>query len=255
MELQRPRVTPVLPQWDLGIVLEALSKAPYEPLRDASFKHLTLKTVFLLAMASAGWRSELQALRFDPNYIQFKPKGAGVTLYFSSEFMRKNQKPNQVNDPWCIPAVPTGKSEFGAPNSNCPVRALRYYHRYLTEHPELRKDRRSLFVPIKDNNAGKELSASTISRWICMTIVDSHAAIQNSRNLSGSVKAHEVRAVATSLQLFNKVDLHSVMKAGRWASGGTFTSFYLRDLCPQADSLQRAGPIVAAGDFIRISSS
>ena len=26
MELQRPRVTPVLPQWDLGIVLEALSK-------------------------------------------------------------------------------------------------------------------------------------------------------------------------------------------------------------------------------------
>ena len=32
MELQRPRVMPVLPQWDLGIVLEALSKPPYEPL-------------------------------------------------------------------------------------------------------------------------------------------------------------------------------------------------------------------------------
>ena len=57
-------------------------------------------------------------------------------------------------------------------------------------------------------------------------IVDSHAAIQDSKNLSGSVKAHEVRAVATSLQPFNKVDLHSVMKAGRWSSGGTFTSFY-----------------------------
>ena len=86
----------------------------------------------------------------------------------------------------------TAKTEFG---TNCPVRALRYYHRYLTEHPELRKDRRRLFVPIKDNkdnNAGKELSASTISRWICTTIVDSHAAIQNSRNLSGSVKAHQV---------------------------------------------------------------
>ena len=253
MELQRPRVTPILPHWDLGIVLEALSKPPYEPLREASFKHLTLKTVFLLAMASAGRRSELHALRFDQNYIQFKPKGAGVTLYFSPEFMRKNQKPNQVNDPWYISAVPTGKPEFGA--SNCPVRALRYYHRYLTEHPELRKDRLRLFVPIKDNNAGKELSASTISRWICTTIVDSHAANQNSKNLSGSVKAHEVRAVATSLQLFNKVDLHTVMKAGRWSSGSTFTSFYLRDLCSQADTLQRAGPIVAAGDIIRISSA
>ena len=252
MELQRPRATPVLPQWDLGVVLEALNKPPYDPLRESSFKHLTLKTVFLLAMASAGRRSELHALRFDQNYIQFKPKGAGVTLYFSPEFMRKNQKPIQVNDPWYIPAIPTGKPEFGAPN--CPVRALRYYHRYLTEHPELRKDRRRLFVPIKDNNAGKELSAPSISRWICTTIVDSHAAIQDSKNLSGSVKAHEVRAVATSLQLSNKADLHSVMKARRWSSGGTFTSFYLRDLCPQAESLQRAGPIVAAGDIVKIST-
>ena len=79
MELQRPRLTPVLPQWDLGIVLEALSKPPYEPLRQASLKHLTLKTVFLLAMALGGRRSELQALVFDPQCIQFKPKGAGVT--------------------------------------------------------------------------------------------------------------------------------------------------------------------------------
>ena len=155
MELQRPRATPVLPQWDLGVVLEALNKPPYEPLREASFKHLTLKTVFLLAMASAGRRSELHALRFDQNYIQFKPKGAGVTLYFSPEFMRKNQKPNQVNDPWYIPAIPTGKPEFGAPN--CPVRALHYYHRYLTEHPELRKDRRRLFVPIKDKTPVRSL--------------------------------------------------------------------------------------------------
>ena len=74
---------------------------------------------------------------FDQKYIQFKPKGAGVTLYFSPKFMRKNQKGNQVNSPWYIPVVPTGNSEFGAPN--CPVRALLYYHRYLTEHPEWRR--------------------------------------------------------------------------------------------------------------------
>ena len=78
MELQRPRIAPVLPQWDLGIVLEALSKAPYEPLWEASLRHLTLKTIFLPAIASAGRPSELQALVFEPQYIQFKPKGAGV---------------------------------------------------------------------------------------------------------------------------------------------------------------------------------
>ena len=74
MELQRPRLIPVLLQWDLGIVVEALTKPPYEPLREASLKHMTLKIVFLLSMASAGRRSELQALVFDPQYIQFKPK-------------------------------------------------------------------------------------------------------------------------------------------------------------------------------------
>ena len=126
MELQRPRLTLVLPQWDLGIVPEALSKPPYEPLREASLKHLTLKTGYGFR------RSKLQALVFDPQYIQFEPKGAGVTLYF--------------------------KPEFGAPN--CPVRALKYYHRYMSEHPELRKGRHCLFIPFK------ELSAAYISRWI-----------------------------------------------------------------------------------------
>ena len=84
MELQRPRLTPILLQWDLSIVLEALSKPPYEPLREASLKHLTLKTVFLLTMASAGRRSAQQALVFDPLYIQFKIKGAGVYSIFHS---------------------------------------------------------------------------------------------------------------------------------------------------------------------------
>ena len=117
-----------------------LSKPPYEPLREASLKHLTLKTVFLIAMASGGRCRELQALVFDPKYIQFKPKGAVVTLYFSPKFMRKNQRPKHVHDPCYISAVPTGKSGFDAPT--CPVRALRYYQRYMTEHAELRKGRR-----------------------------------------------------------------------------------------------------------------
>ena len=132
----------------------------------------------------------IQALVFDPQYIQFKPKRAGVTLYFSPQSScEKNQRPNQVSDPWYyIPAVPTGKPHFGA--LNCPVRALKYYHRYMTEHPELRKGRGRLFhvfIPFLDNNAGKELSAALISRWICTAIVDSHAPLQNSKSIPGKV--------------------------------------------------------------------
>ena len=53
--------------------------------------------------------------------------------------MQKNQRPNQVNDSWNIPVVLTCRPDFGAPN--CPVEALRYYHKYKTEHSELRKGR------------------------------------------------------------------------------------------------------------------
>ena len=49
--------------------------------------------------------------------------------------------------------------------------------------------------------------AASISRWICTTVVDTHASTQGNKNIPGKVKAHEVRAVATSLQLFNKIDL------------------------------------------------
>ena len=113
----------------------------------------------------------------------------------------------------------------------------------MTEHPELTKGRRHLFIPIKDNNVGKELSAATTSRWICsaplqlILMLPSRTA-RVSQDL-GKNKAHEVRALATSLQHFNKVDLQAVMKAGRFSSGGTFTSFYFRDLCPQADNYAR----------------
>ena len=96
MELQRPRVMPVLPQWDLGIVLEALSKSPYEPLGEALFKHLTLKTVFLLAMALAGRRSELQALMFDHNYIQFKPKGLVSRYILAANSCARNQTKSTI---------------------------------------------------------------------------------------------------------------------------------------------------------------
>jgi hypothetical protein len=52
MEIAKPRQSPVLPTWDLGVVLCALKGPPYEPSSVAPFRELTHKTIFLLAMAS-----------------------------------------------------------------------------------------------------------------------------------------------------------------------------------------------------------
>ena len=47
--------------WNLSLVLHQRTKAPFEPLKEVSLKHLTFKTVFLLALGSGKRRSEIHA--------------------------------------------------------------------------------------------------------------------------------------------------------------------------------------------------
>jgi hypothetical protein len=106
----------VIPAWDLGVIMSTLKLDPYEPLSSAPLKELTYKTVFLLAMASGRRRRELQALMYDETYCNFAPFGAQVKLSFNPSFIRKNQISSENNTPLIIPAIPTGKEQFGHPN-------------------------------------------------------------------------------------------------------------------------------------------
>ena len=57
----RPKGRRGIPSWNLSLVLHQLSKVHFEPIKEASLKHLTFKTVFLLALASRKRRSEIHA--------------------------------------------------------------------------------------------------------------------------------------------------------------------------------------------------
>ena len=46
----------------ISVVLNKLTKAPFDPMKDTDLKHLTLNTAFLLALASGKCRSEIHAL-------------------------------------------------------------------------------------------------------------------------------------------------------------------------------------------------
>ena len=48
----RPKSSRNLPKWNLSVVLNELTKALFEPMKDTDLKHLTLKIAFLLALAS-----------------------------------------------------------------------------------------------------------------------------------------------------------------------------------------------------------
>ena len=80
----RPKSSRNLPKWNLSVVLNELTKAPFEPMKDTDLKHLTLKTAFLLALASGKRRSEIHA--WVANKVWEK-----VALFPSSDFIAQNQ--------------------------------------------------------------------------------------------------------------------------------------------------------------------
>ena len=57
-----PKSSRNLPKWNLSVVLSELTKAPFKPIIDTDLKYRTLKTAFLLALASGKRCSEIQGL-------------------------------------------------------------------------------------------------------------------------------------------------------------------------------------------------
>ena len=78
-----------MPAWSLPAVLQVLATEPFGPLSRASVHHLSLKTVFLVAIASGHRVSTLQALSVDQGHICWEPKG--VRFIPRADFIAKNQ--------------------------------------------------------------------------------------------------------------------------------------------------------------------
>ena len=85
----RPKASRHLPSWDLTLVLQALTKAPFEPLSHAEPKFLTWKTVFLIALASGRRRSEIHAFTFKG--CSHSKGWSKVILKSDPAFLAKNQ--------------------------------------------------------------------------------------------------------------------------------------------------------------------
>ena len=104
----RPKSSRNLPKGNLSVVLNELTKAPFEPMKDTDLKHLTLKTAFLLALASGKRRSKIHA------WVANKASNLGqwekVALFPSSDFIGKNQLAREGSEesptlpPRCITA-------------------------------------------------------------------------------------------------------------------------------------------------------
>ena len=111
-------------------------------------KHLTFKTVFLLALGSGKRRSEIHAWLH--KNIKHQSDWSKVSLYPSPSFLSKNQLAKEGPDsvaPVVIPTLaPSPDRSLKGDRSLCPVRALRYY---LDRTADLRQNKELVFVSFK----------------------------------------------------------------------------------------------------------
>ena len=148
-----------IPSWDLSLVLLALTKPPFEPLKDASLKILTFKTVFPMTSASGRRRGEFHTWTFKS--LKHKTDWKEVTIAPSSVFVAKNQLAS--DGPSIVQPVVILKHTLGQSLTEnmtlCPVRSLRYY---IDKSKDLRKGKYLLFISFKNGFSG-DIQRSTIS--------------------------------------------------------------------------------------------
>ena len=191
-------------------------------------KHLTFKTVFLLALGSGKRRSEIHAWLH--KNIRHQSDWSKVSLYPSPSFLSKNQLAKEGPDSVAavvIPALaPSLDKSLKGDRSLCPVRALRYY---LDRTSDLRQNKELVFVSFK-KGFDKDISPATISSWIKQTVILCYELSDQEALSLHQVKAHDVRAFAASKAFHSGISLDQILSACHWKSHNTFTQFYLKDV-------------------------
>ena len=237
------------PKWDLTVVLDLLTKAPFEPLKEASFNDLTKKTVFLLLLASGSRRNEIHAL--DVDRITFFNDDQYVTLKPRIGFIAKNHN------------VKTGKGKFDgftihsikdfmesdrpSDASLCPVRCLRHYLRAAAQR---RGNVKTLFVTCSSKGPTKAAHLNTITGWIKDIINRAFSSCKDKSKFQLDRPVHEIRAVGPSYAFYQNTSLENILEQCRWAHPNTFTDFYLRDLAGKENDLFSLPPVMTAGSMV-----
>lgn len=241
---ERPVLKQTVPSWDLSFVLNALTRAPFEPLGSCDLKWLTYKAVFLTAFASGRRRSEIHALLYTG--YSYLPNWESITLHSDPQFLAKNQSSReggfQLAD-LTIPALsPIVGTDLRHDQLLCPVRALRYY---IKRTEPTRQGRQKLFISLYQN-LHREIQAPTISHWLKDCILYVYKNSNQAMKDWFSVRPHHIRALATSWAAFVSTPVEDILRACAWKCHNTFTQHYLRDLTWTKDQMFALGPLIAA---------
>ena len=152
--------------------------------------HLTLKTIFLIAVASGQCRSSLQALSIEPGHLRWK--NSGVHLIPKASFIAKNQTASLGSVKVFLLSL-TSFSSVSEDKFWCLVRALKCY----LNHTQELCFSSDLFVTTTAPH--RAASKDTISHWL----VECFKLSGNESLCVGPIHAHDTRALSPSRVLFN----------------------------------------------------
>ena len=243
VSLREARSPKLFPAWDLRLVLESLRSDPYEPISTCNLDSLTCKTVFLISLASARRCSEVHALQY--NSITYEPDGS-VSLKFLPGFLAKNQPLDTPSPPIVIKPLAPVLCPDDIDIFLCPVRCLKRYVK-RTKHLRSQLKRRLFVSPLEGKHS--DITVSSISRWIKNVIRQAYN--QSKASMPDDVRAHEVRAWASSLAWANNTSLKAIMEAAYWFGTPTFFNFYLRDVTQSRLDGSHGISVVAAQQVLK----
>ena len=227
------------PAWDVALVLQSLTGAPYEPLRTCGEHFLTQKTLFLLALASAKRIGELHTLSYRVSHTR---NWGEVSFSFVPGFVAKTQDPSSLVPRFegiTVPALPNTRNNCNG-RLLCPVRAVRCYRDCTAAH---RPRCERLFVTA--GHSKKEISKTTVSFWLRKTISRAYE-LSGTEQRVPAPRARETRGIAPSLLFKKNFSVDQVLKACTWRRHTTFTLHYFRDLAHRSLDTFHLGPVVAA---------
>ena len=185
-------------------------------MKDTDLKHLTLKTAFLLALASGKCRSEIHA--WVANKVSNLDQWEKVALLPSSDFIAKNQLAREGSQSMSLVTIPALTTivdrQFKEDRTLCPVRALRYC---LDRTKDLRGSRSLLFISFEKGHIS-DIRRATLSSWLKQTILLCYKQADQQALDLVQVKAHDIRAFAASKAFYGGVSVDQIMQACHWGA-------------------------------------
>ena len=250
--VQKPIKDKTIIQWDLNLVLYYLKYGNLQFTSQLTPRALTLKTVFLLALASGKRRGELHAL--ENNVRLVNGSWDEIALRPHPSFLGKSHFVTSGAGTFkeiVIPALSSVPGSQYVDLALCPVHTLRAYLK-LSETYRSPAQKRLIISFMK----GRELdiSAQSISNYLKWLVEQAYDNIAQTEQLCRKFKmtAHDVRGIASSLKANTKVTMRELMAAGTWATMDTFLKCYMKSFSQnQLTQLYEMGPLIASGSVFQ----